>query len=345
VPSSFCWRFLLGGALLGFTLLGGCQSGGGGYVNDANALAALSQEPLNSQPWQFGQHPGVVIVSQHYRVYTTINDGIYQRLLLKTLEATHARAMRIDPQAQVEGPLNCYVFHNRDEWEAYTELRGGANASIYLHISAGGYCQQGIFAGYDLGREQTLSVIAHEAWHQFSWFAFKDRLPSWLEEGLATQNEGIEWDGTTPKFVSEMNFNRWLALKNALRENRMWQISDLVKTHAGQAIRRPQKDIDSYYAELWSLVLFMKGSPTYEPRVRNLLDDARDGKLTASLAGTGVTQQEIDNFTEKWNSVAGPTYFRKYITTDPDAMQREYEAWARELTSHWPPKHVKTPLD
>ena len=341
-------RLLAGALLIPPLLLAGCQSSTtppGGAFADAHALQELSQEPLDSTPWQFGNRTGHEIVTPHYRVYTTIQDPIYQHLLIKVLEAAHTREDKIDPGANVNGPLTCFVFKNRDEWEAYTRMRGGANANIYLHISAGGYCQEGVFAGYDLGREQTLSIIAHESWHQFSWFAFKDRLPSWLEEGLATQNEGIDWDGVTPRFASENNFHRWLALQQAIRENRLWKISDLVRTHAGQAIKRQQKDVDSYYAQLWSFVLFMKSSPVYLPRMQAMLNDARDGKLTAALAGSGVTQAEIDNFTERWNSAAGPIYLRKYITNDPDKMQEEYEAWARKFTSSWPPKHVATSLD
>jgi len=346
VVSSIIRPFLAGILLLPFFLLTGCQSDtSSGYLANATALQALADEPLDSKPWQFGNRTGHEIVTPHYQIYTTIKDPIYQHLLVKVLEASHARAVKMDPESHVDGPLVCYVFRNRDEWEAYTKMRGGANAGIYLHIAAGGYCQQGVFAGYDLGRDQTLSVIAHESWHQFSWFAFKDRLPSWLEEGLATQNEGVEWDGVTPRFASEDNFQRWLALKAALRENRMWKISDLVRMHAGQAIKRQQKDVDSYYAELWSLVLFMKSSPVYLPRMMHLIDDAREGKLTVALAGSGLTKAEIDNFTERWNTIAGPIYLRKYITNDPDAMQAEYEAWARNLTASWPPKHVATPLD
>ncbi len=304
------------------------------------ALRELSQEPLPSTPWKFADHSGAEIATDHFHIYTTIDDGLYERLLVKVLEAAHTRAVAAVPKANVNKPLDCYVFASRSQWEAYTRVRAGSNASIYLHISAGGYCQEGVFAGYDIGRDQTLSVIAHEAWHQFSWFAFKDRLPSWLEEGLATQNEGIEWNGTTPVFRSELNYRRYLALKDAIRENRLWKISDLVATHAGKVIKLPQQHIDSYYAQVWSLVLFLKSSPTYAPRLQVMLNDASDGKMTQWLAGSGVTKMEIDHFTERWNTIAGPVYLHKYITADVSGLQREYEAWAREFTSSWPPKRV-----
>jgi len=318
--------------------LAGCESINTTYSGDAKALAELSKEPLASEPWTFAGHTGVVISTPHYRIYSTINDPLYQHLLAKLLEADYRRGTMANPQARVSGPLECYVFASRNQWETYTRLRAGSNAPIYLQISAGGYCQEGVFAGYDIGRDQTLSVISHEAWHQYSWFAFKDRLPSWLEEGLATQNEAIEWQGTTPQFKPEQNWRRFAALKDAIREKRLWKISDLTATHAGRVIKLPQKQVDAYYSQLWSLVLFLKNSPKYQQGLQRLLADANDGQLAACLNGTGVTKREIDNFTERWNTVAGPVYLKKYITADTAALQQEYENWIRELTGSWPPK-------
>jgi hypothetical protein len=309
-------------------------------------LAELAREPLPVQSWNFGNEPGTLIQTAHFRIYTTIEDPLYQHLLVRVLEATHDRVKSLNPNIVVPLPnnyLNCYVFSSRFQWEAYTRARAGSNAPIYLQISAGGFCQEGVFAGYDIGREQTLSVVAHEAWHQYSWFAFKDRLPSWLEEGIATQNKAIAWDRTTPYFRSEMNWRRCAALRQALRDNSMWKLSDLLSTHAGRVIRLPQQKIDAYYAQLWSFVLFLEQSPTYEPRLKLLLADAVAGKLAQSLAGTSVTKAEIDNFTEHWNTVAGPVYLKKYFNPNLDALEAEYMTFIRNFVSNWPPPPTKRP--
>jgi hypothetical protein len=323
------------GAALAFA---GCQSAATTYTGDAKALAELSREPLATEPWTFGNHAGVIITTPHYRIYTTIEDPLYRRLLAKILEAAYTRGTLANPQARVTGPLECYVFASRPQWEAYTRVRAGSNAPIYLQISAGGYCQEGVFAGYDIGRDSTLSVISHEAWHQYSWFAFKDRLPSWLEEGLATQNEAIDWDGTTPRFKPEMNHRRYEAVKAAMRETRLWKISELTSTHAGRVIKQQQKHIDAYYAQLWSLVLFLKNSRQYQQGLQRMMTDANEGRLTQALAGTGVTKREIDNFTERWNTVAGPVYLRKYIASDVNKLQQDYEAWLKDFTAGPIPK-------
>lgn len=297
------------------------------------AFEALAREPLPSSPWSFTEHPGSVVETAHYRIYTTIDDPLYEHLIARVLEAAHTRALAlIPPSARPHTePLDCYVFANRSQWEHYTRDRAGSNAPIYLQISSGGYCQEGVFAGYDIGRDQTLSVIAHESWHQYSWFAFKDRLPAWLEEGLATQNEAIIWNSGDPEFHPELNARRFAALRQAVRDHSLFKLPDLLATHAGRVIKLPQASIDAYYAQLWSLVLFLEQSPDYAPRLRNLLADAATGKLTKALAGTTVTQREIDDFTEHWNAVAGSVYMERYINPDLGVLEAQYTGWVEKF--------------
>ena len=301
-------------------------------------LAQLASQPLSSepratgvQPWSFTGHSGQLIQTSHFHIYTTVNDPLFQHLLIRVLEAAHDRVSRYHPTFHSPTLLDCYVFSSRGQWEDFTRDRAGSNAPLYLQISAGGYSQEGLLAAYDIGRDQTLSVVAHEAFHQFSWFAFKDRLPSWLEEGLATQNEALEWSGATPVFRPELNASRRDALRQALRNGRLFKLSELLSTHAGRIIRLPQSSIDAYYAQLWSLVLFLQSSPTYAPRLEELLRDAGAGRLVSALAGTSVTQAEIDNFTEHWNTVAGPRYLQKYLAPDPAVLESDYLTWVRQF--------------
>jgi hypothetical protein len=298
-------------------------------------FAELAHQPLATEPyvrkidpWPAAGHNGLQITTDHYTIRTTLDDPLMQHLLVRVVEAAYVRNTVLAPLPPARA-LECYVFAGREQWESYTRAQGGSNAPIYLQIASGGFCHDGIFAGYDIGHRQTLSVIAHETWHQVSWFSFKNRLPSWLEEGMATQNEAIIWIAGHPTFDPDENSSRIVSLRQADRNNKLWKLSDLLATHAGRVIKMPQPNIDAYYAQLWSFTLFLCQSPTYAPRLANLLADARDGKLTAALAGTSVTQREIDNFTEHWNTVAGPLYLRKYVSNDLDALEREYLDWMR----------------
>ena len=336
------------GLLAGLAGLSSCQtdqSAGGGYLANQAAIAKLAEEPLPSQPWEFGQIPGLKITSAHYDVYTTVRDPVYQRLLIKVLEADRARFDKIAPGGSASVPhgpkgggLECYVFGDRRQWEFYTRKHNPLNSEIYLRIAAGGYSQEGIFAGYDLGREQTLSVIAHEAWHQYSWFAFKDKLPSFLEEGMATQNEAIEWDGTTPRFVPEQNLRRFRAVREAMLEKRLWSLEELSRSHAGQAIKKQPRDTDAYYGQVWSFVLFLKQSPKYHDKFLDMIKRAQEGRLHQALDGQPLSGNDFARFSEHWNTLAGPAYLRAFITPDVATLEKEYLKYISDLTSSWPPK-------
>lgn len=326
---------LLAALLTASLLPAACQPATVARVPSMTALHQIANQPLATTPWKFGHTDGTLITTPHFRLYTTIKDPLYQRLLVQVLEAAHDRFAALNGSHAAPGLMDCYVFGTRPDWELFTRLRMGSNAPVYLQISAGGYCQEGVFAGYDIGRDSTLSVVAHEAFHQYSWFAYKDRLPSWLEEGLATQSEALAWEGATPRFEPKLNDRRRAALRAAVREKRLWKLEDLTTTHAGRVVQKSQKQVDAYYAQLWALVLFLEQGK-YRPGLQRLLADARQGTLSQSLAGTGLSQRDIQRYTERWNQTAGPLYLRKYIHHDLHALEKEYIAFMRNLAESAP---------
>jgi hypothetical protein len=312
-------------------LLASCTALQGEFAPLASLPLAAEPRVVAVEPWSFSGHAGLSIRTSHFSIYTTVKDPVYQHLLVRVLEAAGDRVSSYAPDFRLPRPLDCYIFDSRGQWERYTRDHAGPNAPLYLQISAGGYSREGVLAAYDIGRDRTLSVVAHEVFHQYSWLAFKDRLPSWLEEGLAAQNEAVEWRGLTPVFTPELNNARFDALRRALHDGRLIEFPELLSTHAGRIIRLPQSSVDAYYAQLWSLALFLERSPVYAPRLRTLLADAGAGRLTAVLAGTSVTHNEIDDFTEHWNSVAGPLYAQHYLANDLSGLERDYLAWVRQI--------------
>jgi len=323
-------------------LFGGCLNNG--IADDKAAADAMAAEHLTTQPWHLAgtDTPGLAIFSDHYKICTTIRDPLYQHLLARVLEAAYARSQVLNAGTPVTPPggvFECYVFGDRPQWELYTRLRMGPNAATYLQISAGGYAQQGVFAGYDISRDRTLSVIAHEAWHQYAYFAFKDRIPAWLDEGIATQNEHIDIDPTTGAvlgFSPEKNYARYQAVMAAMREQRLWKLPDLMATHAGKVVGMSQKYVDAYYGQLWALVLFMEHSDEYRPRLIAALKAAREGKLSAALAAT-VRPEEMAAASERWNAAAGG-YMGALIEPDMARLEGKYRAFLEEISGGWPLK-------
>ena len=324
--------------LAGIALLGGCSDQGlGPKAPSYAAISYLGQQPLDTVPWEYAGTPGVRITTNHYHVYTTVSDPIYQRLMALTLEAAYDQAKKWVPGAVVAQRMECYVFAQRETWETYTKQYTGEYAATYLRITAGGYSHRGVFAGFGIGRELTLGMMAHEAWHQFSWLALKDRLPSAYEEALATQFEAITWTGTVPRFESLQNYRRWQQLQKAARANKLWELSRILPTHPGQVITNEAKSVDGYYAQIWALGLWLQ-EPAQLPALQNMLEDARIGKLTRHLRGSGISQLEIDAYSENWNAAAGMRYTSAYFQGDISTQEASFRNFTLRVAKDFPPQ-------
>src|SRR4051812_40733705 len=93
------WRRAVGvhvALLLVAWVLAGCQAAGGGVSSAGNSQAfeVLGKMPLASEPWGFADAAGKMIKTPHYHIYTTVDDVLYQHLVVKVLEAAHERVMR-----------------------------------------------------------------------------------------------------------------------------------------------------------------------------------------------------------------------------------------------------------
>ena len=303
-------------------------------------LTSADRRQLRAMPpvatlWPGGPSDGRVIQTLHYRIYTTIDNPVQQRLIARVLEADYARFIRLLPNAAPKLPMVGYVFRNRSQWARYTRHVTGAQAPIYLHIEAGGYERNGVFAAYRSNVAEILSVVAHEAWHQFSFLALKDHLPAWLDEGMATQYEAMRWRHGYPKFTPWLNAVRWEMLRHAVERRQLLPLPALAGTQAGSVVMHNAFYIQAYYAELWSFMLFIENS-RYRAELLELLTMAEKGQLNNLLARSALTSADKHNLTLRWNRVAGELYLRHFFTSHRSLKQR-YVAFIDRLIKSWPP--------
>jgi hypothetical protein len=300
----------------------------------------LRAMPLAVKPWPDGPAKGRILHTTHYRIYTTIDNPLQQRLIARVLEADYARFLRLVPNAAPKLPMVGYVFRNRRQWALYTHKVMGPQASIYLHIETGGYEGNGVFATYRSNVAEVLSVVAHEAWHQFSFLTLKNHLPAWLDEGLATQCEAMQWHNGYPVFIPWLNVPRWEMLRQAVRYRQLLPLPVLAGTQAGNVVQHKLTYVHAYYAEVWSLLLFIEHS-RYKPALMRLLAMARKGQLNSLLAGTGLTAKEENNLTLRWNHVAGEIYLQHFFRNRP-GLKHHYVVFIDHLVQHWPPERPKS---
>ncbi|MEO1007793.1 MAG: hypothetical protein AAFX79_04460 [Planctomycetota bacterium] len=215
------------------------------------------------------------------------------------------------------------MFASRDEWASFTAQSIARSADPLLAIDVGGYAAGGravLFAPPGGDRRLTLKIAAHEGWHQYVQRRFRDRPPTWVDEMTGVLAEGfVERDGRYA-FVPEANPDRrdhFLALhaRGGLRP-----LAELVSADPTTLLAEDPPSAIDYYAQLWSLGLFLRSDERLHAGVQRLLKDAAYGRLARRFVA--VAADEL--------GVATIAYFTQ--TSMPDLQQR-YSAFADALAA------------
>jgi hypothetical protein len=225
-------------------------------------------------------------------------------------------------------PLDLYIFASREPWEAWTRKTLGKEAGVYLSLGRGGFTSDGVSVLYDIGRVDTLTIAAHEGWHQFSQLSLKHPLPTWMEEGLACWMEGTRMarDGTPTAFRPWRNFERWNELRNAVRENRLIPLGELLGNSPQQCLEKGKDRLLTYYAECWALIHFLNEGEggKYHDKLLQLMQDAAQGRIAGRLIGS----RAIANPVQRQQAVktrVGNAVVLEYFNPDFAAFEDEYQ--------------------
>jgi hypothetical protein len=300
-------------------LIGGCV-GSNQNAGPASAIVRLD-------PWTFDGDDGAAIVTRHYVIYTTISDERFRESFALLMEGALQQYSQLAPDIQLtERPMECYVFNSRREWAAFTSEKTGADAAIYLHISRGGYTVRDWYVAFNIGENGTLSVAAHEGFHQFAARHFKTRIPPFLEEGIACMFENVQWDRGMPVWNLEANPNRLGSLRSATAAGQLISLSELITLHAGQVVNGPKARISAFYGESWAFAqfLWMADDKKFRPRLQNLLADASAGKIP------GIPIRPLDAVF--WNPATAKPLLERYLGMDLKTLDVEFQ----EYLSHLP---------
>ena len=292
--------------------------------------------PVHVERWTFQGQPARKIVSPNYIIYTTITDPEIVASLGQMMEGALSQYRRMAPAAAMSGkPMECYVFATRPQWAHFTENRTGPDAAVYLQINRGGYTVHDWFVAYFLGDLATYSVVSHEGWHQFCARHMRNRLPPFLEEGLACMFEDIHWNGALPRWNMSVNSGRLNGLRNALEGGYLLPLEKLISMHAGQIVETDSDRIEGFYAQNWAFARFLWEAQhrSYQPAIKEMLDDAVHGNLFG--ADVISPQKEI------WNPEAAKPLLEHYLGTDLETLNAAYQRYVRDLCA----RGTQTSLD
>lgn len=274
---------------------------------------------------------GVELRTEHYRLRVTARDPLLRDYLPAFMETAQQAYQALIPPAQPrDEPLDVYLFNTREEWRRFTLAFDPQRAPTYLHLSAGAYMDQAraTTVAFDLGRDRTLSMLAHEGLHQYLAARFPRTVAAWLNEGLATQWEAFELDGPYPRFTPRQNLFRRNNLRTALQSAEAWiPLKTLLNMNAGHAVRATGQATRSYYAQVWALVLFLRenAEPRYTPGFRRLLAEAGTDRARQAIYDRVRTDSAL------LEATPGEVLFRVYITDELSVFEDTYRTFARSL--------------
>ncbi len=318
--------------------LGGIRGDGGGALLDPSDTTADSQVTVTD--WTEGGSRAQQIVTPHFTIRTSIGNQELRRFIPIFLE----RALRQYANAICRLPapnkrLETFIFGSRDGWAQFTRKRLGSDAGIYLGLGRGGYTTKSTAVLYDIGPNDTLTIVAHEGWHQYSQSVFREELPVWLEEGIATYMEGFRVDEQrAPNFAAWRNFERFGELREAVRSENLIPLQDLLERSPQQFLGDGKDRLLVYYAQVWAFTHFLVDGleGRHRSQLAELLQDAVRGSISASLLAAADDSDARDALQRGLarggiRALPGPLVASAYFGRDLDELARDYEDFVRRL--------------
>ena len=332
-------RTILACALLA---AGGCapSRGGAGHsifpvgATDAarTSPGSLSSAPIpiRREPWRTAEFEGLLITTPHYRLYTTVTEPEFLDRLGRFYELALAQyRSALTDLPEPDQRLEAFVFRDREQWHTKTRQMLPEQARSFLGLGRGGLTTRGTSVLYDIGPRgtfrDTFAIAAHEGWHQYTQRSFREHLPIWLEEGIATYMEGYRECDRTLRFRPWDNPERLRTLQEAAREDRLFSMQELL-TRTPQSFLEKSKDhLLIYYAQVWAMTHFLvEGTGgRYRSSLERILHDAAGGKLTRRLRNyIAVSAQSAE--VSAGRPRLGPAAVLAYFHDDPAAFERQY---------------------
>lgn len=342
-------EFIIVNLIVGLVLsVTGCQEPNQTTVsyasNDASSNSYQMADYLRKEPavknvevWRNGHGPGLIIKTENYLVYTTLLEPLMLRQIPAFLESAYkAYQSQLPHPLNKTHPLKVYLFDTRDQWERFTRDTAGADAKVYLQIQRGAYTLNGTVVAYNIGRKQTFSVIGHEGWHQFNQQLFVYRLPSWLDEGIATLFETCRYSQGQFLFEPEKNLMRLASLKQIYQRGQVIPLRKLIVLNPGQVLIDQSNDdsVVAFYAQNYALVRFLR-EYRYGVHLRqyhSLLLGGAEGSWPLSQDLASLAADRNRPLTVGWNTQISSLLFTHYIGPEVDKLEAEYQSFCRKIT-------------
>jgi len=277
---------------------------------------------------------GRIFITPHYRMFIGARRAELANVLPGFMEGAHANYVALTGLSARNDlpPMTLYMLADRAQWVSVTKALVTQHLDLYLQIEAGGYCYRGTCVFWDIGGLGSFQVAAHEGLHQFLYFHLADRVPMWLEEALGTAAEGFQLYHDRVVFSPHYNTGRVANLQSAIAGGRLIPLAELLTMHAGDAVGqgRPGMAVE-YYAQLWSLIMYIRSEPEWRAGMERMLADAAAGKLGDGLGKSPKEWAALRQSGSGYFRAIGGPAFRRYIADDWKTFEKGLRDYQRNL--------------
>ncbi|MEC8114642.1 MAG: hypothetical protein VX104_02235 [Planctomycetota bacterium] len=301
------------------------------------ALKAINTD-IEIAPWSFAGKSGRVMSTDHYLIRSNIRyERVMDRLPILLEHAIFRYQTAFGTLPEPKSTLDTYVLGDRNQWLAKTRQVLPQQAESLASIGRGGFAVNGTGYLYYIdwaGRDRdTFAIAVHEGWHQYVQSTFREDIPSWLDEGIATYMEGLRFRPAddNPAFRPWDNWERRRRLRDSARSGRLIPLEDLLDRPVQSFIgSRRNEELLGYYAQVWALALLLADQKgPYRDGFEQMLQDAANGgfrrKVMNHPAVISRGGRGRNAHLGRWAAIA---YFG-----DLEELKAAYKEKIRDLTS------------
>jgi hypothetical protein len=311
--------------------------------DDDRTVSAIDPDAIEvaRHTWKYSNFEGQLLVTPNYNIYTTATRDDFVDHLPLFFEAALAHyTTYLGKLPRPKERMDTYLFQDRRQWAAKTRELLPHQSNVFETLGRGGFATQGTAVLYYIdwpssrSHRDTYSIAAHECWHQYTQRTFRNPLPIWLEEGVATYMESfrVSSDGQ-PQFMPWRNGERWRALRRAAQDDRLIPLSELLRRSPQSFLETGKNRLLVYYAQVWALTRFLVEGEDgkYREGLEEVLYDAATGKLAGRLTSSEFSSRHGRRISAATGR-SGPWIILEYFNPDLDEFEEAYLDYIERIT-------------
>ncbi len=248
--------------------------------------------------------------TKYYEIHTDIDDDLVKELALRmdVMLEQYQKQLAEYKLPPDQPPMTVFLFKKRDSYMGFTRLAGTNTGGMFVpgpHPFLTSFLE-------GQGRDELRRTLQHEAFHQFAYYAISQDIPTWLNEGLASDFEEGIWTGKA--FVmGQIPPRRIRQLQADVKSGGLVPFSKFLPITPLEWTTTLHADLDKgtmYYNESWAATYYLREVERGDNHNRyvKLLRKLHDGEDAA-------------------------TAFKETLGKDIRGFQNRFETWATGMTA------------